>query len=327
MDEYDEASGLLCAYEFDGQGGGIKLDWAAIDSPSDSTAPRWIHLNFSNANVDKWVRRSAGLDPFIAEAMLSDDSRPRVIEQGDGLLIILRGVNTNPGALPEDMVSLRVWLERGRIVSTRRRRLLSVGSIEEDLDNGMGPKDPADFLVKIVSKLDERIEPVIDRIDEAIEEAEVNFSGPRAVTYGGEFSSLRRQAMRIRRFLAPQRTGLEQLSRLTSDFLSESQRFELREEAEQLTRYLESLDLVRERAMVAQEELIAQLAQQQNSRMYILSIVAAIFLPLSFLTGLMGMNVAGLPGTEDSASFALLVILMVAVGVGIVGVFKWRKWL
>jgi zinc transporter len=73
--------------------------------------------------------------------------------------------------------------------------------------------------------------------------------------------------------------------------------------------------------------LIAQLAQQQNSRMYILSIVAAIFLPLSFLTGLMGMNVAGLPGTEDPASFTLLVILMLAVGFGIVGIFRWQKWL
>lgn len=327
MDEQGDAGGLLCAYELDGQGGGRKLDWPALQKGPEPDKQRWVHLNFSNPNVNKWIRHSAGLDPFVAEAMLSDDSRPRVVEQGNGLLVILRGVNMNPGAKPEDMVSLRVWFERGQIISTRRRRLLSVGSMEEDLDQGTGPKDPADFLVKIISKLDERIEPVIDKIDDAIEDAEVDFSGVNATSYRGEFSSLRRQAMRIRRFLAPQRTGLEQLSRLTSDFLTESQRFELREEAEQLTRYLESLDLVRERAMVAQEELIAQLAQQQNSRMYILSIVAAIFLPLSFLTGLMGMNVAGLPGTENSASFALLVLMMLGVAVGIVAIFKWRKWL
>jgi zinc transporter len=327
VDELGDSNGLLCAYDLDGQGSGRKLDWAAIDTAADSAAVRWIHLNFSNPKVSSWLRRSASLDPIVAEAMLSDDSRPRVIEHGAGMLVILRGVNTNPGAEPEDMVSLRIWLERGRVISTRRRRLLSVGSMEEDLKTGEGPKDAADFLVKVISKLDERIEPVIDRIDEAIEEAEVDFTAARAAAYRGEFSGLRRQAMRIRRFLAPQRTALEQLSRLTGDFLSEAQRFELREEAEQVTRYLESLDLVRERAMVAQEELIAQLAQQQNSRMYILSIVAAIFLPLSFLTGLMGMNVAGLPGTEDPASFTLLVILMLAVGFGIVGIFRWQKWL
>ncbi len=109
--------------------------------------------------------------------------------------------------------------------------------------------------------------------------------------------------------------------------MSDADRFELREEADRLTRYLEDLDLVRERAMVAQEELLANYAQEQNSRMYLLAIVAAVFLPLSFLTGLMGMNVAGLPGTENPAAFLLLVLLMIGVAVAILFALKWRRWL
>jgi zinc transporter len=79
--------------------------------------------------------------------------------------------------------------------------------------------------------------------------------------------------------------------------------------------------------MVAQEELLAKMAQEQNRRMYILAIVAALFLPLSFLTGLMGMNVAGLPGTEDPLSFAIVSLIMGAAGIGILLAFKLQKWL
>jgi len=88
---------------------------------------------------------------------------------------------------------------------------------------------------------------------------------------------------------------LQSLSRNHSGLLDREQAFEICEEGDRITRYLEDLDLVRERAMVAQEEILGRMAQQQNARMYVLSIVAAIFLPLSFLTGLFGMNVAGLP--------------------------------
>jgi len=326
-DSGDEAaSGLVCAYQLDGRGGGRPIDWEVIATPIERGKPRWIHVDFTNPNARAWVRDSAGIATVIADALLAEDSRPRAVEHGDGLLVTLRGVNKNPGAEPEDMVSIRIWLEADRIVSTRRRKLLSIKSLQEDLAANAGPKNPSDFLRLIVDKLGDRISPVIDQLDEALESVEAHFEARRDVTYTSDFTSLRRQAVRIRRFLAPQRDGLERLSKQSSALLSDPDRFELREEADRLTRYLEDLDLIRERAMVAQEELIAKYAQEQNSRMYLLAIVAALFLPLSFLTGLMGMNVAGLPGTESPWSFAILVLLMCGVAVGILGLFKWKRW-
>ena len=102
---------------------------------------------------------------------------------------------------------------------------------------------------------------------------------------------------------------------------------ELREQLNRLTLGLEDLDLVRERALVAQEEFLGMLAHEQNSRMLVLSIVAAIFLPLPFLTGLMGMNVAGLPGTVSPWSFWIVVLLMLAAAGVIMMIFRIRKWL
>ena len=101
----------------------------------------------------------------------------------------------------------------------------------------------------------------------------------------------------------------------------------LREQANRITRYVEDLDLVRERALVVQEELLNRIAQEQNARMYLLSIVAAIFLPLSFLTGVFGMNVGGLPGVENKGAFLLVAIGMLAVGVAIVAWMRWKRWI
>jgi zinc transporter len=102
---------------------------------------------------------------------------------------------------------------------------------------------------------------------------------------------------------------------------------ELRDEADRITRYLEDLDLARERTMVLREEFLGQLAQEQNSRMYVLSVVAAIFLPLTFVTGLLGMNVGGLPGLESPRGFAGSLVIMVLAAVGLVVFFRSKKWL
>lgn len=326
-DSDSAAAGLICAYELDGRGGGRALEWADIETESAPGRARWIHLDFCQPRACEWVRNHSGIDSLIAEALLDDDSRPRVIEHGGGLLTILRGVNTNPGADPEDMVSIRVWVEADRIISTRRRRLLSIQTIQEDLASSIGPRGSAEFLLALVTKLGDRIDPVIEQLDEAIEEAEAQFNQGEAAAYRGEFAALRRQAVRIRRFLTPQREGLGLLAKQRGGLLNDEERFAFREEADRVTRYLEDLDLIRERAMVAQEELIAQLAQEQNRRMYILAIVAAIFLPLSFITGLMGMNVAGLPGTDDPSAFAISALFMAITAAAILAVFRWKRWL
>ena len=88
-----------------------------------------------------------------------------------------------------------------------------------------------------------------------------------------------------------------------------------------------NFNLARERAMLAHDHLQAMIAEEQNQRMFILSIVAAIFLPLSFVTGLMGMNVGGIPGSEYPRAFALIVLGMFSVSFGLIWLFRRRRWI
>ena len=137
---------------------------------------------------------------------------------------------------------------------------------------------------------------------------------------------LRQRVAAIRRFLAPQKEALDTLSRLRK-FFSEEESLHIREQTDRTLRYIEELDLLKERLLVMQDELRSQISEQQNMRMYVLSIVSMIFLPLSFLTGVFGMNVAGLPGTENPLAFSVLAFGMIILAIALLVFMRLRRWL
>ena len=319
--------GLLHALLLDRNGGARPLEPADIEQWRPEDGLLWLHLDVAEKLPIKWMRATLGLDRVVVEALNADETRPRSLNIGDGLLAVLRGVNMNPGEDPEDMVSIRLWIERDRIVSTRRRRLLSVQDLREHLEQGQGPKTSGEFLAALIGRLADRIGGFFDTIEEnlsAVEEAE---SDEAVQTRRHSLAVLRRQIASVRRFVAPQRDALDRLYRNPGTLLSDAEANSLREEADRVTRYLEDLDLARERAVVLQEELLNELAQQQNTRMYVLSVVAAIFLPLTFVTGLLGMNVGGLPGVDSSRGFVVALVLMVVTSAAMLIYFRFRKWL
>jgi zinc transporter len=284
-------------------------------------------MDVNDAASRSWLRSDSGLDEVIVDALLADETRPRSFSTDHGLLVVLRGVNTNPGADPEDMVSVRVWIEKSRIISTRRRRLLSIMDILEMLKEGIGPKSPGSFLSGLVARLADRVGDFIDDIEERVGEAEAMMATQDQTQFRQMVTTLRHQIASVRRFLAPQRDALDRLYRQPGDWLTADDIRDLRDEADRITRYLEDLDLARERTMVLREEFLGQLAQEQNSRMYVLSVVAAIFLPLTFVTGLLGMNVGGLPGLDSPRGFAGSIVVMVLAAIGLVVFFRAKKWL
>ena len=225
------------------------------------------------------------------------------------------------------MVSVRLWIEDDRIISTRRRRLLSVVDIRESLQAGVGPKTPGALLAAVAGRLADRIGDFVNSIEDGVGAAEEQLGTDGQATFRHVVSTLRRQIASVRRFLAPQRDALDRLYRQPGDWLSDFEIQKLREEADRITRYLEDLDLAREQTMVLREEFHAQLAEEQNSRMYVLSVVAAIFLPLTFVTGLLGMNVGGLPGLESPRGFIGSVAIMIAAAAVLLSFFRWKKWL
>lgn len=309
------------------QGGCQDVDFPSVGQWTKDQGVLWIHIDVNNDASRLWLMEESGLEPTIIDALLAGETRPRSFSTKKGLLVVLRGVNTNPGDDREDMVSIRLWIEHDRIISTRRRQLLSVIDIRDSLAQGNGPRSSGSLLAALTGRLADRIGDFVDHIEEQVDDAEETMASEGQTQFRQEISTLRRQIASVRRFLAPQRDALDRLYRQPSGWLTDSEAHELREEADRITRYLEDLELARERTMVLREEFLGQLAQEQNSRMYVLSVVAAIFLPLTFVTGLLGMNVGGLPGLEHPNGFLASIVIMIVAAIVLLAYFRWKKWL
>lgn len=268
------------------------------------------------------------IDIKVIDALTADETRPRSVRLAGGTLVVLRGVNTNPGSDPEDMVSIRIWFTGHLVITTRKsgRKLLSVQDMRAAIDKGSGPCTTGDFISLLIERLADRISHVVDDIEQRLEDFEEHLNNLQISTVRMSLLNTRRQTAVIRRYLSPQREAIGLLIQ-KNDIFSEQDVHFLHLQNDRMTRYIENLDLARERALVLQGELQNQLAEQQNQRMYVLSVVAAIFLPLSFLTGVFGMNVAGLPGTDSPHAFVLLTLFMSTIAVLLIGYMWWKKWL
>ncbi len=307
-----EADGLVCAWLLDGQGGGRMLDWSELERWSPQDGVVWVHLDRGAPQARQWLAGPSGLDPLVVEVLCAEETRPREARFAGGQLVNLRGVNLNPDSDPSDMIALRLWLEPRRVITVRRRRLMAVQELRGRLEAGHGPRDAADFLVDVSDALLDRMGPVIASIDEKLDDFEdLVLEGHRDLRQ--DLVTLRRRAILLRRYLSPQRDVLTRLAGDRTDLLDEARRLELREVADRLTRYVEDLEAARERAIVVQEEIASRNGEDLNRRMYVLSVAAAVFLPLGLLTGLLGINVGGMPGVDDPLAFWVVAAALVAL--------------
>ncbi|MBL4538261.1 MAG: zinc transporter ZntB [Oceanicaulis sp.] len=286
---------------------------------------RWVHLDLSDPNAFDWISEQA--DPVVADALMRADTRPRMAEHADGLILIMRGVNLNPNSDPEDMVSLRLWVTDRLVITTRLRRLMAVSEMAEQMARGSAPATPADLVCALSQGLTARMEPVLEALVDEIDDLEER-SVDRASRLRGELAEIRRTTITLRRYLAPQRDILARLSLEDAGPLHHPHvRVTLRETADRLARLVEELDMIRERSSILNDQMVDARAEEMNAAMLLLSVVAAVFLPLGFLTGLLGINVGGLPGAHWPYAFALVCASCLGLAGGLVWWFRRKGWL
>ncbi|GAB6071245.1 zinc transporter ZntB [Thiomicrorhabdus hydrogeniphila] len=320
------SAGLIHGLLLDGNGGAKFLSWDEVNAWNPSKGELWVHLDYSVYDVKEWLFHESNLDVSVAETLMSNESRPRFSLLDSGVLMAWRGVNLNPTAEPEDMVAIRLWKEEGRLVSTMRRDLKSVNELVHALERGRGPKTLGELLIEIADHIVWKIGDVVDDFDDAMSDLESKVIEESRLTLRTELSSLRRQIIYLRRYIGPQKEALLRFSIEKISWLNQDDRILLREVVDRITRTLEELEVLRERAAVAQEELQNKISEELNNRMYVLSVITAIFLPLGFLTGLLGINVGGIPGSDNPEAFRFFVIGLFVLVVSQLVIFKWRKW-
>ena len=287
----------------------------------------WVHFDYSSQMAKDWIRNKSGIDSVAVDALLTEETRPRTTILNDSFLIALRGVNLNPNSKPEDMVSIRLFISDNLIITTKRRNLLSVDEIIDSLKKGVGPKSSSEFLNELTYRVTSRMENVIGELEDRTDFLEESLVDFKDLKFRSELLAIRRETIILRRYLFPQKEAISKLYHDKVTWLDEYEKLELRETNDQVMRYIEELDTIKDKVALIQEDLANKLSEQMNKKMYVLSIISVIFLPLSFLTGLLGINVGGIPGAENENAFYIFVGILALIVTTQLIIFKKNRWI
>jgi len=318
------ATGLIQALLLDGAGRGRPLaSWDEVNAWHPNDGVLWLNLDYSIDDVATWLRDRSQIDPLVRAALVDPDPRPRAIAHGEDLLMIVRAINLNQGAEPEDMISVRCFIEPRRIVTLRHRVSRSLEAIGRELVTGTGPISAGDFTVRFLERTLDLVVTRVDVLGDEIAGCEDSvIDRQHGADMRGRLADHRRRAIQLRRFLAPQREALGKLATISLPWLDAMHRARMIEASDRMTRTVEELDAARDRAAVTQEELASRVGEATNQRLYFLSLVTAIFLPLGFVCALLSV-----PMQHDSWPFWLLLALFGGGVLVQLWWFKKRGWL
>ena len=286
----------------------------------------WVHLTTTAEHAQSWLRDEAKLPDYIVDPLTAQETRPRCDALDDGAFVNLRG-RTEEELDPSDMLaSVRIWAAKGRIISVTRKHLLATDTVEQEVVKGC-IHDPGDLITAFATAITADLDPVVADLGDDLDDCEQQLDASQVFALRKNVTRVRVEAINYRRFLNPQRAALEKLAALPGDWLGTDDRAHLAAAADRAARMAEELEAIRERASLMHEALTDLRAEQLDQRGLIISIAAMVFLPLTFITGLYGMNVEGLWLAREPWSFDAIVGLCAVIAAAVTGWFVRRHWL
>lgn len=298
----------------------------------ENTRYIWRHMDYKNPDARKMLVKNCGIPKDIAEAMCDESTRPRYFRnKNDGIVLIMRGINYNSEANPEDMVSLRVWVDHKKIITLSHNPLKAVKNMLVMVPTAeFHPNGPMQLFLSLAQNLADGINDAVIDLIEATADLEERVLNPDALsdfTLRDTISDMRRNIISIRRYTAPQKEIFMSLQTDKWEALSDDDRSGIREIYNDITKAVEDLDYCRDQMSVFHEELQSKVSISMTRIMYLISIVTVVFTPLTLLTGLLGINVRGIPYAENEYAFAFVCLILVLITIAVVAVMKRLKWL
>jgi zinc transporter len=290
------------------------------------SGPGFVWLHVEGAGHASLADLPGYVPPMAANALLASETRPRCDEVDQAALINLRGTAFDTMQDSDGLVSIRLWVEGKRVTSVSRHRLAALSKVEEAMQAGR-LTDGGDFVAALAQAISTELDPQVAEMGDQLDDCEEMLDGGDIYALRRQIARLRNQAIVLRRFVAPDRNALAEMAQLDFDWISKEDRLHLREAADRFARMAEELESVRERAALLHEQLTDLRAEMVDRRSLAIAVVAFIFLPLTFITGLLGMNVDGIPFAHHPWAFWGVVAFCLAVGLAVLGWFALRQWL
>ncbi len=218
----------------------------------------WLHMCIRHRETESYLSSAAGLDNLISAAMVSEDTRSRLRVHGQGVMVLLKAMRLRADGVghPEDMVSMRIWIDEGRVITTREEDVDPILELAEDISQGRGPATPGDFLCDLIevhlaeaSEQVEKLEDGVDLISNMLVHHQTEAACPSMANTQTAISGFLRH-------LGPQRAVFQKLTTLVVPPLNTNHRGRLEDHLNQLLRLLETLENLRDRIDILSEALL-----------------------------------------------------------------------
>jgi len=253
---------------------------------------------------------------------------PKIDDFGDYVFITAHGINHEAESEIVETAELALFLGPNFVVSNHNTPLYCVEAVRQMVeDDGRPMRRGADFLAHaLVDILIDNVIPTIDKMSDFAEEIEEEVIHNPHQALLEAIMKLKRSTLRIRRAIAPQRDILNRLSRGDYPMVKEEARIFYRDIYDHLIRIEDLNQAIRERADNALTTYLSSVANRQNEVMKVLSVVAAIFLPLTLVAGIYGMNFDYMPELRVHWAYFAVLGFMGAVIAGVVWWFWAKRW-
>jgi len=317
---------ILFSYIFDKDGKASELDAKVVSTELKNEGLTWVHLDATNPQTQNWIRKEVDyLDHLIIDALTAEETSPRVTEFTDGLLIILRGVNLSHDGDPEEMVSVRVWIDSDRIITLQRRDMKAIFDLKDQITQGKSIKTSSEFLYNLIYQITAVTLPFIYDLGDQMDVLEEKMLTTHDTSFRKQVLEIRRKATISKRYLAPQKEAITKLKICQYDWIDEWSKRHFQENLDQITIMIEEIDEVRDRSHILSDELFSALTEKLNKSMYGLSLVASIFIPLTFFTSIFSVNIGGLPGLNNNDAFMWMIFATAFLTLLQLIIFKYKQ--
>jgi zinc transporter len=324
--------GLICGFRLRGEAAPQEISVEDIASAlsQTETVPNqvvWLHFNLSDARARRWLLDATFLPESLRELWREHDSNRRVELVEDGLLLVVNDFTYDDASDPSEVAPLWCFAGKQLLITARIHPIRSADELRLQMRGQVSAASGIELAAHLLDIRTSRVKQLADVMTDQLDDIEDKILAGNIEQQRELLGRSRRLCARLRRQFAPERSDLNRFVHRLGISLSAGDREALQSCHEALAFALEEIAELYERAKLLQEELASRLAENTSRNLYVLSILTAVLLPMTLVTGIFGMNVGGLPGLHDSSAFAWVMLAILASGAVTLAAFFWRRLL
>ncbi|URI10493.1 transporter [Aquincola tertiaricarbonis] len=328
-----DESGLICGYRLGpgrhGQdiGSAEAAQWLAARRAGASAHGEflWLHFNLAHTGSQPWLAQAAQLPEPFFEA-LKEDLHSTRIERTDhhALIAVINDVHFSFSFEPSEISTLWVHVDRHLVVTARRHALRSIDALRTAAKRGDTIASPIELLEALLRAQADVLVRIVRDVTARVDEVEDELLANRPDARRAKLGAMRRVLVRLQRLLAPEPAALFRLLQHPPAWIDEAGVLALRQSTEEFSVVLRDMSALQERIKLLQEEIAARVNEDNNRSLFVLTVVTVLALPINLIAGLLGMNVGGVPLSEEPHGFWIVVSIVTAFTV-IAGLVAWRS--